>query len=92
MSILTTQQANDRVATIVREILKRRGTSRAIEADEDLRDAGLSSLDMVNLMLAVESELNLKIPDDAMNLANFRSIAAIDALVDSLAATQPCAN
>ncbi|MCC6778980.1 MAG: acyl carrier protein [Hyphomicrobiales bacterium] len=92
MSISTTRQANERVATIVREILKRRGTSRAIEADEDLRAAGLSSLDMVNLMLAVESELDLKIPDDAMSLANFRSIAAIDALVGSLTAAQPRAN
>jgi acyl carrier protein len=76
--------ANDRVIGIVREILARRGVTRAILADEDLREAGLNSLDMVNLMLAVEAELDLKIPDGDMTLRNFRSISAIDGLVSSL--------
>jgi acyl carrier protein len=75
---------NERVAGIVRDILERRSPGRSIRADEDLRDAGLNSLDMVNLMLAVEAEFDLKIPDADMTLRNFRSISAIDALVSSL--------
>ena len=43
-----------------------------------------NSLDMVNLMLAVEAEFDLKIPDADMTLRNFRSISAIDALVATL--------
>ena len=39
---------------------------------------------MVNLMLSVEAEFNLKIPDADMTPRNFRSISAIDALVRSL--------
>jgi acyl carrier protein len=39
---------------------------------------------MVNLMLAVEAEFDLKIPDADMTLRNFRSISAIEVLVDSL--------
>jgi acyl carrier protein len=39
---------------------------------------------MVNLMLAVESEFGLKIPDRDMTPANFRSILRIDALVGAL--------
>jgi acyl carrier protein len=35
-------------------------------------------------MLAVEAELDLKIPDTDMTLRNFRSISAIEALVASL--------
>jgi len=76
--------SNDRVVGIVREILERRSPGRSLRPDEDLRDAGLNSLDMVNLMLAVEAEFDLKIPDAEMTLRNFRSISAIDALVSSL--------
>lgn len=74
----------DRVVGIVQEILDRRGVTRQILADDDLREAGLNSLDMVNLMLAVEAEFDLKIPDAEMTLRNFRSISAIEALVASL--------
>jgi acyl carrier protein len=81
---LTDVGGNERVAGIVRDILERRSPGRSIRADEDLRDAGLNSLDMVNLMLAVEAEFDLKIPDADMTLRNFRSISAIDALVSSL--------
>src|SRR5215470_9117160 len=76
----------DRVIGIVREILERRSISRDILPDDDLREAGLNSLDMVNLMLAVEAEFDLNIPDAGMTLRNFRSISAIDALVVSLLA------
>ena len=74
----------DRVASIVQEILERRSISRPIMPDDDLREAGLNSLDMVNLMLAVEAEFDLKIPDADMTLRNFRSISAIEALVASM--------
>jgi acyl carrier protein len=75
---------SDRVVGIVHEILERRDISRRIQADDDLREAGLNSLDMVNLMLAVEAEFDLKIPDADMTLRNFRCISAIEALVASL--------
>ena len=81
---LTDVAGNERVARIVRDVLERRSPGRSIRTDEDLRDAGLNSLDMVNLMLAVEAEFDLKIPDADMTLRNFRSIDAIDALVSSL--------
>ncbi len=81
---LTDVAGKDRVVGIVRDILQRRSPGRSIRPDEDLRDAGLNSLDMVNLMLAVEAEFDLKIPDADMTLRNFRSISAIDALVSSL--------
>ena len=50
----------------------------------DLTECGLSSLDMVNLMLAVESEFDVKIPDRDMTPSNFRTKARIDALVGAL--------
>src|SRR5262245_51402567 len=78
--------STDRVAVLVREILERRSISRDILPDDDLREAGLNSLDMVNLMLAVEAEFDLKIPDADMTLGNFRTIAAIEALVIAMQA------
>ncbi|MEA2949616.1 MAG: hypothetical protein QOI40_4946 [Alphaproteobacteria bacterium] len=84
MTTATDLSPTDRVVGIVREILDRRSVSRPILPDDDLREAGLNSLDMVNLMLAVEAELDLKIPDADMTLRNFRSISAIEALVASL--------
>ena len=84
MSIATDLPANHRVVAIVQEILDRRSVNRPILADDDLRDVGLTSLDMVNLMLSVEAEFGLTIPDADMTLRNFRSISAIDTLVTSL--------
>jgi acyl carrier protein len=84
MSTATDLFPTDRVVGIVREILERRSVSRQILPDDELREAGLNSLDMVNLMLAVEAEFDLKIPDADMTLRNFRSISAIEVLVASL--------
>ncbi len=71
----------DRVALLVRGILDKHGITRPVSRDDDLRASGLSSLDVVNLMLAVEAEFAVKIPDREMTPANFRSIGRIAALV-----------
>ena len=84
MRASTNVPAKDRVAGIVLEILERRSVSHQISADDDLQNVGLTSLDMVNLMLSVEAEFGLTIPDMDMTPRNFRSISAIDALVTTL--------
>ena len=76
--------ATDRITALVRQILAKRSIKRSVGSDEDLTESGLSSLDMVNLMLAVEGEFDLKIPDQDMTPSNFRSIARIEALVGAL--------
>jgi acyl carrier protein len=76
--------AKARVAGIVTEILARRALNRQVKADDDLQNVGLTSLDMVNLMLSVEAEFELKIPDAEMTPRNFRTISAIDTLVNTL--------
>jgi acyl carrier protein len=80
----TNVSAKDRVAGIVLEILERRSVTQQVLADDDLQNVGLTSLDMVNLMLSVEAEFGLTIPDMDMTPRNFRSISAIDALVTTL--------
>lgn len=46
-----------------------------------LSDLGISSLKLVNLMLAVELEFDIAIPQAEITPENFHSVAAIQALV-----------
>jgi len=72
------------VNALVRAILAKRSIDRPVGRDDDLAETGLSSLDIVNLMLAVEAEFDLTIPEREMRPDNFRSMARIEALVVSL--------
>ena len=49
--------------------------------DQQLSDLGISSLKMVNLMLAVELEFDIAIPQSEITPENFHSVAAIQTLV-----------
>lgn len=77
-------QPPERIAALIGALLAKRGIDRPVGRHDDLSEAGLSSLDTVNLMLAVETEFDLKIPDRDMTPANFRSIVRIEALVAAL--------
>ena len=77
-------EVSDRVATLVRRIMGQRADVRPIAHDDDLRACGLTSLEVVSLMLSVETEFAVKIPERKMLPANFRSIARITALVGTL--------
>ena len=74
----------DRVVDVVHRLLDERSISRHIGSDDDLREAGLTSLDMVNLMLSIEAEFDLEIPEIDITPANFRSISTIRTLVTAL--------
>ena len=74
-----------RISGVVQGILARRSIHAPAAGSQDLREAGLTSLDLVNLMLAVEAEFDIEIPQADMTPDNFRSIDAIEALVAVLA-------
>ena len=74
------------VSEVVRRMLLERSIDGTVTADADLREVGLTSLDMVDLVLSVECEFDLQIPEAQITPANFRSIATIDALVSALRA------
>jgi acyl carrier protein len=80
----------DRVAALVRRIMSKRAVVPTVGPDDDLRASGLSSLELVTLMLSVETEFAVKIPERDMTPANFRSIARISGLVLELL-NQPAA-
>jgi len=74
-----------RITAIVEALIARRGGSAPVGTDQTLTDAGLTSLDMVNLMLAIEDEFGVEIPQRRMTPANFRTIAAIEGMLATLA-------
>jgi acyl carrier protein len=75
------------IAEIVGAMLAKRAGAPfpvSIAADQNLSDAGLTSLDIVNLMLTIEDAFGIEIPQRRMTPANFRTIAAIEQLVSNL--------
>ena len=70
-----------RITEIAARMLRKRGGNESPTAAQNLRDAGLTSLDMVNLMLSIEAEFDIEIAQEQMTPENFDTIAAIDALV-----------
>jgi acyl carrier protein len=71
---------------LVTAILKRNGIERPIDAQADLVSQGLTSVDMVHLMLAIEAAFDITIPQSGLTPENFRSIATIEALLAKLTA------
>jgi len=71
----------DRVVTVVQRLLTERSISRPVCPDDDLLQVGLNSLDMVNLVLSIEAEFDLMIPEDDITPANFRCISSISRLI-----------
>ncbi|MGJ5065821.1 phosphopantetheine-binding protein [Bradyrhizobium oligotrophicum] len=70
-----------RIMVLVRDILAQNASSTDVTADAKLVDIGLTSLDMVNLMLALESEFDFTIPQELITPENFQSVATLERLV-----------
>ncbi|MGH8259072.1 MAG: phosphopantetheine-binding protein [Steroidobacteraceae bacterium] len=68
----------------MQKLLAQRSIDRPLGPQDDLRQAGLTSLDMINLVLSVEGEFGVTVPETSINPANFRSIDAISRLVATL--------
>ena len=71
----------ERITAIAVRLLVKRGVHTIPASSDNLRDAGLTSLDMVGLMLAIEAEFDIEVPQSAMTPENFDTVAAIETLV-----------
>jgi acyl carrier protein len=78
----------DRLLGLVERILDRPGAGATLPAEAALSELGVSSLKMVGLMLSVEAEFDLSIPQHEITPENFRSINSIHALVTRLLGTK----
>ena len=52
--------------------------------DARFSELGLNSIKMVSLMLAIETEFELTIPQDDITPENFSSIATVEAMIDRI--------
>jgi acyl carrier protein len=60
------------------------GLSPPKDKGDDLIVAGLNSMGMVALMLAIEGEFNVTIPNTELIPTNFRSIRSVQTLLERL--------
>ena len=72
-----------RLLALVKSILKQNAIAADLEPATLLVDVGLTSMDMVNLMLAVEAEFDFTIPQSDITPENFQSVATLERLVVS---------
>jgi len=70
-----------RIVVLVKSILEQNSIAVEVTADAHLVDIGLTSMDMVNLMLGVEAEFDFTIPQDKITPENFQSVATLERLV-----------
>jgi len=77
-------RTTERVVNVVQGTLLKHSINPSVRPNDDLGDLGLSSLALAELALSVEDEFSLRIPNNQMVVANFRSISAINKLVSAL--------
>ena len=63
-----------RITALVKVILEQNAISAEVTPEALLVDVGLTSVDMVNLMLGVEAEFDFTIPQDEITPENFQSV------------------
>jgi acyl carrier protein len=77
----------ERLIDMIRNILGQPQGSRPLPIDARLAELGMSSIKMVNLMLAIEVEFNLTIPQSQITPDNFESIASVEAMLQKIFAS-----
>jgi acyl carrier protein len=78
----------DRLLRLVAQILGKPEAAPILPVEGRLSELGMSSIKMVNLMLAVEVEFDLTIPQSDITPENFRSVASVEALLARLLADE----
>ena len=78
-----------KIAKVVQRLLSDHSIERTFYVEDDLRDVGLTSLDMASLVLSVEAEFDIMIPEREITPSNFRSVSTITNLVTALLRPKP---
>jgi acyl carrier protein len=71
----------DRITRLVKGILEQNSLAADVGRSTRLVDAGLTSMDMVNLMLGVEAEFDFTIPQSEITPENFQSVETLERMV-----------
>lgn len=69
---------------LVAQVAAQHGLATEFAPDDSLVDRGLTSMAMVDLLLAVETRFDLTIPQQDITPANFSTVDNLSRLVDRL--------
>lgn len=86
---LVIANVQDRILMLVKTILQQNSAAGEILPESRLVDIGLTSMDMVNLMLSVEAEFDLTLPQSEITPDNFRSVQMIHQMIDKQLQLRP---
>ncbi len=76
-----TVNIQNRVLSVVRSILQQNAITADVHPESRLVDIGLSSMGMVELMLKVEAEFDLILPQLAITPENFQSVKTMERMI-----------
>ena len=74
-------ELRNRIIKLVKGILAQNSLSTEVTPQAKLVDVGLTSMDMVNLMLGVEAEFDFTIPQSEITPENFQSVETLERMV-----------
>ena len=82
---MQTSNANvrDRILDLVKAILEQNSIAVEVDPESRLVNVGLTSMDMVSLMLGVEAEFDFTIPQSEITPENFQSVKTLEVLIVS---------
>jgi acyl carrier protein len=76
-----TANVQSRILALVKAILEQNSIAAQLDPESRLVDVGLTSMDMVNLMLGVEAEFDFTIPQSEITPENFQSIKTLELMI-----------
>lgn len=74
-------ELRNRIIKLVKGILAQNSLAADVTPQAKLVDVGLTSMDMVNLMLGVEAEFDFTIPQSEITPENFQSVETLERMV-----------
>ena len=74
-------EVQGRILALVETILQQNSIAVQVDPESRLVDVGLTSMDMVNLMLGVEAEFDFTIPQAEITPENFQSIRTLELMI-----------
>ncbi|MDB5604144.1 MAG: hypothetical protein JWP25_1044 [Bradyrhizobium sp.] len=80
MQVINTDVQN-RILALVQAILEQNSIAAQVNPESRLVDVGLTSMDMVNLMLGVEAEFDFTIPQSEITPENFQSVRTLELMI-----------
>ena len=84
MQNILAENVRGEVEGLVRAILAASGGEKPVSPEKSLVEIGLTSVDMMNLMLGVEARFNMMIPAEYLTPEHFHSVSSVEQMINKL--------